>query len=71
MGIMDKIQEGLNKGKELVNKTVGGQHSAQTTAAGQDAPAQVTDTSPSAGSGTEAPTTSGGSEAPVEPTSES
>lgn len=62
MGIMDKIQEGLNKGKDLVNKTMGGQHSAQTTAPAEDVPAQVTDTG--------VPATEPGTETPVEPTNE-
>jgi MT0933-like antitoxin protein len=33
----DQIQDGINKGKELVNKAMGGRHSAQTTSPGQGA----------------------------------
>ena len=70
MGIMDKIQEGLNKGKDLVNKTMGGQHSGQTTAPPQDAPAPVTDTgAPTTEPSTETPT-SATTETSDEPTTE-
>jgi hypothetical protein len=70
MGIMDKLQEGLNKGKELVNKTMGGQQSAQATASPQDvqtaappdAQAQATDAT--------APTTDAGTQTPTDPTTE-
>jgi len=55
MGIMDKakslidshkdqVQEGINKGKDLVNKTMGGHQSASTTAPQDNPPEQAADT---------------------------
>jgi hypothetical protein len=71
MGIMDKIQEGLSKGKELVNKTMGGQQSAQGTASPQDPAASVTDAGgPATDPSTETPTPAPTTETTVEPTSE-
>jgi hypothetical protein len=70
MGIMDKIHEGLNKGKDLVNKTTGGQHSAQSTAPPQDVSAQATDAGAPTTAPTETPSATADSETTVEPTSE-
>jgi hypothetical protein len=48
----DQIQDGINKGKDLVNKAMGGRNSTQTTAPAQDAEESAADagvSSPDAG----------------------
>jgi hypothetical protein len=39
----DQIQDGINKGKDLVNKAMSGRHSAQATALAQEAQDTVAD----------------------------
>ncbi|HUJ66902.1 MAG TPA: hypothetical protein VLX59_15270 [Acidimicrobiales bacterium] len=70
MGIMDSAKGLMEKGKELVGKTIGGHKPAQTTAPAPDATTPGGDsTSTSNQAGSDAPTVAG-SEPPVEPTVE-
>ncbi len=39
----DQIQDGINKGKDLVNNAMGGRHAAQTSAPAQGAQGPVAD----------------------------
>jgi hypothetical protein len=70
MGIMDSAKGLMEKGKELVNKTMGGHNPAQTTGPAPDASTPGGDsTITSSQAGSDAPTVAD-SEPPVEPTVE-
>jgi len=70
MGIMDSAKGLMEKGKELVNKTMGGRNPAPTTGPAPDVSAPGGDsTITSSPAGADAPIVPG-SEPPVEPTVE-